>query len=98
MMKLGEMIVAKQIKLNGDQVKALRNFLNKKKSSATELARAQAIFMYEKRVDAELIIEITGLKKSALFKWRSRFIREGIKALKDREKAKSNLATLLNWA
>lgn len=77
-----------QIRLNNEQIKELRNFLDKKKGSAQELARAQAIFMHEKKVNPQLIIEITGLKKSALFKWRSRFIQKGIDAIKDKEKAK----------
>lgn len=55
-----------QIRLNKDQIKELRNFLAKKKGSAQELARAQAIFMHEKKVNPQLIIEITELKKSAL--------------------------------
>jgi len=53
--------MAKQINLNSDQIKALRSFLEKKKGSAKELAKAQALFMYEKKIEAELIIEITGL-------------------------------------
>jgi len=78
----------KRIRLNNEQVEVLKNFLEKKKGSARELARAQAIFMYEKKVDLPLIFEITSLKRSALFKWRSRYIQSGIDALKDREGAK----------
>jgi transposase len=85
--------MAKQIKLTVDQVKELRTYLDKKRGSAKELAKAQAIFMYEKRVDAELIVEITGLKKSAIFKWRARFIRKGIDALKDKEKKSREILT-----
>jgi len=86
-MKHGE-IMAMRIKLSNEQIRELRNFLDKKNGSARELAKAQAIFMYEKMIDPQLIVEITGLKKSAFFKWRSRFIQSGIDALKDKEKAK----------
>lgn len=80
--------MAKQIKLSNEQVEALRNFVERKQGSACELAKAQAILLYEKRIPNELVFEITRLKKSAIFKWRSRFIKEGIDALKDRMGAK----------
>jgi len=80
--------MAKHIKFNSDQIDVLKNFVKKKKGSAKELARAQSIFMYHKKIDFEMIFEITGLKKSALLKWRSRFIKHGIEALLDKEKAK----------
>lgn len=80
--------MAKQIRLSGSQIIELKKFFDAKKGSARELAKAQAIFLYEKQVDLALIIEITGLKRSALFKWRARFIKSGVGALKDKEGAK----------
>lgn len=80
--------MAKQIKLNIDQIGVLRDCVDKKSGSARELAKAQAILLYEKQIPYELIFEITRLKKSAIFKWRSHFIKTGIDALKDRSGAK----------
>ena len=73
--------MAKQINLNSDQIKALRSFLEKKKGSAKELAKAQALFMYEKKIEAELIIEITGLSWIRKLKLLENIVKKKVKTL-----------------
>lgn len=71
------------------QINALKQFIEKKNGTARELSRAQAIFMHEEKMSRDLIKMLTGVKKSALFKWRSRFIKNGLEGLREREKRKA---------
>lgn len=77
----------KKIPLNIEQKNLLKDFFKKKKGSATELARAQAIYMLEKKSDFEFIEEMTGLKRSAIYTWRAKFVEEGTSGLRDKKKA-----------
>lgn len=77
----------KKISLSPEQTSSLKIFIKAKKGSATELARAQAIRMHEKKADPEFIEEMTGLQRSAIYNWRAKFIRKGISGLLDRKKA-----------
>ncbi len=63
--------------LSVERAKELKTFVEAKKGTAVELARAQAILMYEREMGHALIQELTGLKRSALFKWKSRFTQKG---------------------
>jgi transposase len=72
-----------------DKIKILEKYITKKQGSAKELARCQAILMHANRIDFKTIALITGIKKSALFQWRSRFIKSGIDELKDKNKPAS---------
>jgi len=63
--------------LSVERAKELKEFVEAKKGTAIELARAQAIFMHEREMGHVLIQELTGLKRSALFKWKSRFVQKG---------------------
>jgi transposase len=66
----------------------LKEFVESKKGTAKELARAQAILMHEKKMGYVLIRELTGFKRSALFKWKSRFLKQGTVGIKEPEKKK----------
>jgi transposase len=79
--------MAIRIKLSNEQISALKAFLDEKDGSAKELARAQAVFMLARKIDLMLINEITGFNRSAIFKWRKRFVEGGISGLLDKKKA-----------
>ena len=74
--------MVKRVKLSVDQISILEALFDTKKGSTKELARFQSIFMQEKNIDPEFIKKITGLKKSAISKWRSKFIKGGVSALR----------------
>lgn len=67
--------------LSLERAKELKAFVETKKGTAVELARAQAILMHERRMGYALINELTGLKRSALFKWKLRFAQKGIEGI-----------------
>jgi len=79
--------MAAQKTLTAEQANTLKTFLDAKNGSAKELARAQAIYMKEKDINFDLIKEITGLQRSAIYKWRLKFIKKGIDGLLDRKGA-----------
>jgi transposase len=76
----------KRQNLSNEQIKFIREFIKAKKASAEELARAQAILMYARGEIFDSIKELTGLGRSALFKWKKRFVDLGILGLLDKKK------------
>lgn len=74
--------------LSIERVRELKKFVEAKDGTAVELARAQAILMHERKMGYVLIQELTSLKKSALFKWKSRFAKQGVAGIKEPEKKK----------
>lgn len=72
--------------LSVEKVKELKIFVEAKKGSAVELARAQAILMHEMKMGNALINDLTGLKRSALFKWKSRFVAKGVDGILEPKK------------
>lgn len=70
------------------QITELKEMIQLQSKSARESSRLQAILMYEKGLDFEVIHELVGLKRSAVLKWRGWYQREGIKALHDKRKRK----------
>jgi transposase len=74
--------------LNLERTQELKAFVEARKGTAVELARAQAILMHEKEMGFALIQELTGFKRSALFKWKSRFSKQGCAGIKEPEKKK----------
>jgi transposase len=98
-----EYVMKKIGKLTTEQIKTLRSFVEDKKGSAKELARAQAIFMLEKKLDFIFIEEITGLKKSAIYTIRKKFTESSLAGLLDKKKAaprallkKNQISAVLN--
>lgn len=71
----------------------LETFLKKQAGTAKELARAQAIYMYETGVPQDLIERLTGFKRTAIFKWRKRFVDKGIESLLEKKKKPKALLT-----
>jgi transposase len=86
------MLMPKKNVLTADQINILKEFVAKKEGSAAETARAQAILL-DARMNPELIQEITGLGRSAFYKWKKRFIESGISSLLDKEKKFKALLT-----
>jgi transposase len=74
--------------LNIERTKELKAFVEAKKGTAVELARAQAILMHEREMGFTLIQELTGFKRSALFKWKARFSKQGCVGIKEPAKRK----------
>src|ERR1700722_10126221 len=74
--------------LSIERTTELKKFVEAKEGTAIELARAQAIFMHERKMGHALIQELTSLKRSALFKWKSRFAKQGVAGIKEPEKKK----------
>lgn len=83
----------KKIKLMNERLSELKEVVDTQDGSARELARAQAILMYEKGVDLDLIYEVTRLKRSSIFKWRSRFQKHGAAALREKQSKPKHLLT-----
>lgn len=78
--------------LSNEQIANLKKFIAVQDGSAKELARAQGVLMYEKKLDFELINEMVGLKKSVILKWRARLIHRGVIAfLNQKKKEKTSL-------
>ncbi len=86
-------MMPKKNDLTVDQINTLKEFIAKKEGSAEEAARAQAILLNARKADSEFIKEIAGLGRSALYKWKKRFIESGIPALLDKEKKFKSLLT-----
>jgi transposase len=78
----------KKALLSAHQIAELQELIQLQDGSARELARVQALLMYEKSMDMAFIQELVGLKRSAILKWRGRFKQGGIKALQDKRKRK----------
>lgn len=76
----------KQKNFSSEQMLNLKEFIDAKEASAQELARAQAILMYAYKQELKLISTITGIGRSALFKWKKRFLDLGIAGLLDKKK------------
>lgn len=83
----------KRTKLTNEQVSELKELIEIQYGSARELARVQAILMYEKCIELDLIYEMTRLKRSAIFKWRSRLQKHGATALKEKPSKPRRLLT-----
>lgn len=73
-------------KIQPERMRELQRFLHKRSGTANELARAQSIVMYEQGTDQNLTILLTGYKRSAVLKWRKRFVSAGIEALLEKKK------------
>jgi transposase len=85
-MKHGKKPVKKKNGLTKDKMIELEAFLKKRSGTAKELARTQAVFMYEQKTDQNLITLLTGYKRSAVLKWRKRFIENGLESLLEKKK------------
>lgn len=78
-------------KVTNEQANELALFLKKRDGTAKELARVQAIFMYEQNTNNNLIKQLTGYGRSAILKWRLRFVKGGIDALREKVKKTRSL-------
>jgi transposase len=74
--------------LSVERTKELKSFVEAKKGTAVELARTQAIMMHEDAMSLALIQQLTGFKRSAIFKWKARFSEQGCAGIKEPEKRK----------
>ena len=74
-----------------EKIVELELFLQERSGTATELARAQAIFLYEQNAHQMLIQKLTGYKRSATLKWRNRFIENGIEDIFEKKRKSRSL-------
>jgi len=79
--------------ISAEKLTELKVFIDKKRGTAIELARAQAIFMYQNKVALDFIYTITNLKKSTILKWRKRFLNGGIESIKQKKAKPRSLLT-----
>jgi transposase len=86
--------VPKQIFLNETQLEELKAFSKNKETNRKEALRVQAILMLNKRLELDLIEELTDFKRSSIFAVRNRFLKQGIEGIKDkRKKVQSGILT-----
>jgi len=79
--------------LSEAEVEELKELIKAQDGSARELARAQAILLYEQKLDSEFIKSIVGMGRSAVFKWRGRYQKHGALALHDKQRKPKSLLT-----
>jgi transposase len=78
----------KQIFLTEAQVEELKAFSKNKETNTKESFRVQAILMLNRKLDLELIEELTGFKRSSIFRLRNSFLKKGIEGIRDKRKKK----------
>jgi len=83
----------KKIPLSEAQIAELKEIIEIQEGSARELARCQAILLYERGLEAEFIKDIAGLRRSAIFKWRARYQKLGAVGLHEKKSKPKALLT-----
>ncbi len=78
----------KQISLTQKQIEELKEFSKNKETNSKESLRTQAILMLNKKLDLELIEDLTEFKRSTVFGLRNKFLKKGIEGIRDKNKKK----------
>lgn len=78
----------KKVCLTESQIKELKAFSQTKETTKKEAQRVQAILMLNKKISADFIIDLLGLKRSTIFALKSRYIKKGIAGIQEKRKKK----------
>lgn len=76
----------KSPKLNEKQELELRNVVYLNKHSSREVKRAQAIILIDQGIDTPTITNLTGLGRSQIFNLRTKYLKNGLTAVEDKDK------------